>query len=73
MSAAALASLSPLFLWTEYWSIAIGVLYLVAVGEIVIGLRRREFLSNALGVVAVAVAAQIGLFTCWAGRFLHGF
>ena len=73
VSAAALACLSLLFLWKAYWSIAIGVLYLVAAGGIVAGLRRREVLSKALRVVGLALIAQIVLFTYCAHAFLDGF
>jgi hypothetical protein len=73
VSAAALAVLSTLFLWNAYWSIAIGVLYLVAAGGVVAGLRRRELLSKALRVVGAALAAQIVLFSYCAHAFLDGF
>ena len=72
-SAAALTALSPLFLWKAYWSIGIGVLYLVAAVGIVVGLRRHDLLSKALGVVGVALIAQIVLFTFCAHPFLEGF
>ena len=72
-SAAALASLSLLFLWKAYWSIAVGVLYLVAAGGIVAGLRRREVLRKALRVVGLALIAQVVLFSYCAHAFLDGF
>ena len=72
-SAAALTALSPLFLWKAYWSIGIGVLYLVAAGGIVAGLRRRDLLGKALRVVGLALIAQIVLFTFCAHAFLDGF
>jgi hypothetical protein len=73
VSVAALVSLSSLFLWKEYWSIAVGVLYLVGAGGIAAGLRRRELLSFALPVVLAAVIAQVVLFTYCAHAFLDGF
>jgi hypothetical protein len=73
VSAAALASLSPLFLWKGYWSIAIGVLYLVAAAGILTGLRRRTVLGKALLVVGLALIAQVVLFTYCAHGFLEGF
>jgi hypothetical protein len=72
VSVAALVSLSPLFLWKEYWSIAVGVLYIVGAGGIAAGLRRRELLSVALFVVLAALVVQILLFTRWAATFVHG-
>ena len=73
VSAAALTCLSSLFLWKEYWSIAVGVLYLVGACGIAAGLRRRELLSFALPVVLAAVIAQVVLFTYCAHAFLDGF
>jgi hypothetical protein len=73
VSAAALATLSPLFLWKEYWSIAVGALYLVGAGGIAAGLFRRELLSFALLVVFAALVTQIVLFTHCAHAFLDGF
>jgi fatty acid desaturase len=73
VSAAALACLSTLFLWKAYWSIAIGVLYLAAAIGVVAGLRRRKLLGPALRVVAVALIAQVVLFTYCAHAFLDGF
>jgi hypothetical protein len=73
VSAAALTVLSTLFLWKAYWSIAIGVLYLVAAGGVVAGLRRRELLGKALRVVGAALVAQVVLFSYCAHAFLDGF
>ena len=72
-SVAALACLSPLFLWKVYWSITIGVLYVVAAAGIVPGLRRRDLLRKALRVVGVALIAQVVLSSYCAHAFLEGF
>jgi hypothetical protein len=73
VSAAALATLSTLFLWKAYWSIGIGVVYLLAAAGVVAGLRRRDLLGKALRVVGLALIAQIVLFTYCVHAFLDGF